>query len=451
MPITRRTFLGLAAASPGLAYWTSRPARSSAQMAGSVIPQVDGQRLRADLEALSVHGRTPGGSFSDGVSRVGYSDADVDGRRLVSSRMREAGLRVRVDAAGNIVGRREGRRADAPPVLFGSHIDSVPNGGNFDGPLGTLAAVEAVRTIDRRGVATEHPLEVIVWANEEGVAFGNGLCGSRAAAGELVPGELDHVWNGMTKADAIRRIGGDPDRIGEARRPPGSIRAYLELHIEQGGTLDRAGIPIGVVEGIVAIDRYEAVVRGVPNHAGTTRMPDRHDALIAAAQLILAVREIVTSEPWRQVGTVGQLGVTPNAPNVIPGLVRHTIELRDLSAARIAAMAERIRSRAAAIASETGTSIEITRTSHHEAALADPGIQSVIEQTAVALQLRSVRLPSGAGHDAQMAARLGPMGMIFVPSVGGISHSPEELTRWDDCARGAAVLANAVLAIDRAR
>lgn len=255
----------------------------------------------------------------------------------------------------------------------------------------------------------------------------------------------------MTKADAISRIGGDPDRIGEARRPPGSIRAYLELHIEQGGTLDRAGIPIGVVEGIVAIDRYEAVVRGVPNHAGTTRMPDRHDALIAAAQLILAVREIVTSEPGRQVGTVGQLGVTPNAPNVIQGLVRHTIELRDLSAARIAAMAERIRSRAAAIASETGTSIEITRTSHHEAALADPGIQSVIEQTAVALQLRSVRLPSGAGHDAQMAARLGPMGMIFVPSVGGISHSPEELTRWDDCARGAAVLANAVLAIDRAR
>jgi N-carbamoyl-L-amino-acid hydrolase len=299
-------------------------------------------------------------------------------------------------------------------------------------------------------MATTHPLEVIVWVNEEGVAFGNGLCGSRAAAGELVSGELGQIWNGMTKAEAIRRIGGDPDRIGEARRAPGSIRAYLELHIEQGGALDRGGVPIGIVEGIVAIDRYDAAVRGVPNHAGTTPMPDRHDALVAAAQLILAVREIVTAEPGRQVGTVGQLNVTPNAPNVVPGVVRHTIELRDLSSARIAAMADRIRARASEIAARTGTTIEIAQSSHHEAALADPGVQSVIERAAADLGLRSARLPSGAGHDAQMAARLGPMGMIFVPSVGGVSHSPKELTRWEDCAHGANVLLNAVLALDRA-
>jgi N-carbamoyl-L-amino-acid hydrolase len=451
MTITRRTFLGLAAAAPGLSYWPSPLHRAPAQEADAGGLRVDGQRLKADLEALSVHGRPPGGSFAAGVSRVAYSDADIEGRRLVSSWMREARLRVRIDTAGNIIGRRDGRRVDAPPILFGSHLDSVPNGGNFDGPLGTLSAIEVVRALERRGVITIHPLEVVAWANEEGVAFGNGLCGSRAVAGELAPGELDQVWNGMTMSDAIRRIGGDPVRIGEARRAPGSIRAYLELHIEQGGTLDREGVPIGVVEGIVAIDRYDAVIGGEPNHAGTTPMPDRHDALVAASQLVLAVREVVTSEAGRQVGTVGQLAVTPNAPNVVPGLVRHTIELRDLSAARIARLAGQIRARAAGIAARTGTTIEITATSHHEAALADPGIQHAIERTASGLGLRSVRLPSGAGHDAQMAARLGPMGMIFVPSVGGVSHSPKELTRWEDCTRGAAVLLNAVLAIDRAR
>jgi N-carbamoyl-L-amino-acid hydrolase len=170
---------------------------------------------------------------------------------------------------------------------------------------------------------------------------------------------------------------------------------------------------------------------------------------VAAAQLVLAVREIVTAEPGRQVGTVGKLTVTPNAPNVVPGLVQHTIELRDLSSARIAVLADRIKARAAEIAARTGTTIDITRTSHHEAALAHPAVQSIIERAAADLGLRSTRLPSGAGHDAQMAARLGPMGMIFVPSVGGVSHSPKELTRWDDCARGASVLLNAVLAIDR--
>ena len=451
MPLTRRSFLSLAAAAPGLALWTPAFSAAASQGANTGPIRTDGQRLRADIEALSIHGRPTGGSFANGVSRVGYSDADVAGRRLVSSWMHDAGLRVGIDAAGNIIGRRDGRRKDAPPILFGSHIDSVPEGGNFDGDLGTLAAIEAVRTLERRGMATTHPLEVIVWVNEEGVAFGNGLCGSRAAAGELVSGELGQVWNGMTKAEAVRRIGGDPDRIGEARRAPGSIRAYLELHIEQGGTLDRDGIPIGVVEGIVAIDRYDAVVRGVPNHAGTTPMPDRHDALVAAAQLILAVREIVTAEPGRQVGTVGKLDVSPNAPNVVPGVVRHTIELRDLSSARIAAMADRVRARASEIAARTGTTIEITRSSHHEAALADPAVQTVIERAAADLGLRSTRLPSGAGHDAQMAARVGPMGMIFVPSVGGVSHSPKELTRWEDCAHGANVLLNAVLAIDRAR
>lgn len=288
----------------------------------------------------------------------------------------------------------------------------------------------------------------MVWANEEGYAFGNGLCGSRAAAGELLPGELDHVWQGLTKREAVRRIGGDPDRIAEARRAPGAFHAYLELHIEQGGILDGAGIPIGVVEGIVAIDRYAVTITGEPNHAGTTPMPLRRDALRAASMLVIAVRDVVTAEPGRQVGTVGQLAVSPNVPNVVPGSVRHTIELRDLSADRLAALAGRIRERASAIERDTGTTIAIEQTSHHPAAMADGRIQEAIGAAASRLRLASRRMPSGAGHDAQMMARLGPMGMIFVPSIGGISHSPRESTSWDDCARGAAVLLDSVLAMD---
>ncbi|MBI3693832.1 MAG: Zn-dependent hydrolase [Acidobacteria bacterium] len=409
-------------------------------------PMIHAGRLRGHMEELSVYGRPARGSFADGVSRVAFSDADVAGRKYVMGLMRAAGLEPRIDAAGNILARRAGVEPGLEPILFGSHIDSVPSGGNFDGDLGSLAAIEAIQTLNERGITTKRPLEIVVWSNEEGVAYNNGLFGSRAAAGKLVPGELDHVWNGVKKSDAVRKIGGDPERIAEARRGP--FRAYLELHIEQGGNLEKAGIPVGVVEGIVSIDGYEVTVRGFANHAGTTPMPDRQDALVAAAQLTLAVHETVTREPGRQVGTVGQLQVTPNAPNVVPGLVRHTIELRDLSSAKIARLAETIRARAKEIAAQTRTEITMTLASHHESAMAAPEVQAAIEASAAGLGLRTTRLPSGAGHDAQAMALLGPMGMIFVPSVGGISHSPRELTRWEDCARGADVLLATVLALD---
>lgn len=431
MPLRRREFLSAIAAP---------------LLAGPNPAPIDAGRLRHHLETLSIHGRPAGGTFADGVSRVAFSDADVAGRDYVRKAIAAAGLQPRTDAAGNIFARCQGTDAAAAPVLFGSHIDSVPQGGNFDGDLGSLAALEVLQTIIERGIRTRRPLEMVVWTNEEGVAYGNGLFGSRAAAGKLLPGEMDHVWNGVLKADAVRKIGGDPARLEQARIAADSFRCYLELHIEQGGTLEKAGIPVGVVEGIVGIDRYEAVIRGFANHAGTTPMPDRQDALVAAARMTLAVREVVTSEAGRQVGTVGHIEVSPNAPNVIPGLVRHSIELRDLSMAKIERMAEAIRGRARQIAAETKTEIAIERQSRHESKLATPEIQALIEASAHDLGLASRRLPSGAGHDAQAMATLGPMGMIFVPSVGGVSHSPKELTIWEDCARGAQVLMGAVLA-----
>ncbi len=429
--LTRRSLLG------GLAL---------AGLARGAAPRVNGARLREHIEALSVFGRPAGGTFADGVSRVAYSDADVAGRRYVMSLMEAAAMKPRIDAAGNIFARREGTERSLPPVLFGSHTDSVPNGGNFDGDVGTLGAIEVVQSLNEAGVVTRRPLEVVDWCNEEGVAYNNGLYGSRAAAGHLEPGELDAVWNGVRKADAIRKVGGNPDRIAEARLKPGYFHCYLELHIEQGGTLDRAGIPIGVVEGIVAIDRYEVEIRGFANHAGTTPMAERHDALLAASHLVIAVNEIVTREPGRQVGTVGQIAVSPNAPNVVPGLVRLTVELRDLSAAKILDLGKVISAKAREIAAQTKTEIDMRPAAHHDPALATPKVQKSIEAACEKLGIASRRLPSGAGHDAQMMATLGPMGMIFVPSVAGISHAPKEFSRWEDCARGAQVLLETVLA-----
>ncbi len=412
---------------------------------------INGDRLRARLERMSEFGRPSGGSFSDGVTRVGYSEADRAARAWLARLMREVGLDVRIDAAGNIIGRREGRFPGAPPILFGSHSDSVVAGGNFDGPLGVLAAVETVHSLDESGLATRHPLEVVVWTNEEGVAYGDGLCGSRAAVGELTAAELEKVWNGFRKADAIRAMGGDPDRLAEARRAPGSIHAYLELHIEQGGLLEREGVPIGVVEGIVAIHRYECIVRGAANHAGTTPMAGRRDALLGASGLVQALHDVVLARQGRQVGTVGHLEVEPNAPNVIPGLVRLTVEMRDLSTVVLGEMAEQFRTLAADVATSTGTAIDIAPSCFHEPALSSPAVRSAIARSADRLGLAHLAMPSGAGHDAQIMARLAPMGMIFVPSAGGVSHSPRESTSWEDCARGADVLLGSLLALDELR
>ena len=425
-------------------------ARTSFAAAGARPPLADGPRvnaarLQASLETLSTFGRPIGGTFADGVSRVAYSDADVAGRAYAMGLMREAGLDPHVDTAGNITGRRAGTDASLKPIIIGSHIDSVPSGGNFDGQVGSMGAIEVIRTLNDHRVMTRHPLEVSLWSNEEG-----GTIGSAAVADVVTQQTLDRHFNGVPLRDGLRKIGGDPDRIGQARRAPGSFCCYVELHIEQGGILDKAGIPIGVVDGIVSIDDYDVDIQGFGNHAGTTPMGERHDALIAAAKLVEAVREIVTKTPGRQVGTVGHVEVFPNAVNVIPGRVKLSIEFRDLSADTVTRLGAEVAERAQLIAKQTATEISMLRVARIAPALADRGIQKQIEAAAASLGLATMHLPSGAGHDAQDLAKLGPMAMIFVPSVGGISHSPKELSRWVDCANGADVLLRTVLSIDRA-
>ncbi len=411
-------------------------------------PAVDAARLRNRLERLSTHGRPPGGTFADGVSRVAYSVADLTARAWLIDEIKSADIVPRIDAAGNIFA-RYGGQPNQPAILFGSHIDSVPGGGNFDGDLGTFSALEVIQAVQAAKVQTRHPLEMVLWAHEESTAFGIGTAASRIVAGDLQAGDMDKTWNGMKRSDAIKRIAGNPDRIETAVRGKGAWHSYVELHIEQGGTLDKARVPIGIVEGIVGIHRYDVVIEGFANHAGTTPMGERRDAMVAAAQLTLAVRDIAARRQGRQVGTVGRIEVEPNSPNVIPGRATLSVEFRDLSEQVLRELGDAVKARSAEIAKDTGTTITFTLASTNVGAAAASGVQQAIVRAADAAKVSSVlRLPSGAGHDAQQIARLCPMGMIFVPSVGGISHSPRELTSWDDCARGANVLLGAVLELD---
>jgi N-carbamoyl-L-amino-acid hydrolase len=404
-------------------------------------PRVDGARLLERLDRLARFGETPEG----GVNRVAFSEEDIRSRAYLKRLMEEAGLVVRIDSAGNMIGRREGLDHSLPVLACGSHTDTVPHGGKYDGALGVMAAIEAAQVLEDRGIRTRHPLEVIIFTDEEG-----GLIGSRALAGEISAEALEIVsHSGKTIREGIRALGGDPAKLESARRNTGEIEAFLEIHVEQGGVLERKGIDIGIVEGIVGINWWDVTIEGAANHAGTTPMDMRRDAMLAAAHFVVAVNTIVRAEPGRQVGTVGRIRAEPGAPNVIPGRVILSLELRDLSAEKIRMMFARIRAESLRIAERTGTEISFSAIDATAVpAPTHPRIRDLLESAAGELGLTSLRMPSGAGHDAQEMAGLAPIGMIFVPSEGGISHSPKENTRPQDLINGADVLLRTLLKID---
>lgn len=382
-----------------------------------------------------------------GRTRLAYSAEDLSTRSVVMGMMKELCMTVRVDAAGNIIGRHSGLET-RPAIAMGSHVDTVRNGGRFDGVLGVAAALECVATIRRSGYLTCHPLEVIVFANEEGQNFG-ALCGSRAMTGALEPDALTSTdGNGRSLVQAIEYVGGAPQRITSAVRHRGEVAWFLELHIEQGGVLEALQTPIGVVEGISGIAYTEVRVLGVANHSGTTMMEHRRDALVAAAELVTTVRDAALAQECR-VATVGRLIVGPNTPNVIPGEVSLTLELRDLRKERIEQTLEHLRKCGAAIGNRTGTQVEFIPRDFIEPVLCSAAVQDAIVGSCEELDLPYHRMPSGAGHDSQMMARIAPMGMIFVPSAGGISHSPEEYTSPEQCASGTEVLLRTVLRLDQ--
>ena len=405
-------------------------------------PTVDGGRLNAILADL----RRFGGTSDGGTTRLAYSDDDLAGRAYVAGVMERAGLDVSIDLAGNLIGRRAGTDPAALPIITGSHIDTVPAGGSYDGHVGSAAAIEVALTLHDHDIALRHPLEVIIFPNEEG-----GKTGSRALVGRVLPFELDIITaSGYTIGDGTARIGGDPARMAEAQREPGSLAGFLELHIEQGAFLEADGIQIGVVEGIVGIRRWNTTVRGMQNHAGTTPMPQRRDALVAAADLIRDVSEVANTTPGRQVATVGRIEAVPGAPNVVPGEVRATLEIRDLEMSKIASVFAEIERRARAVEEARGVTIALNHFYESLAAPTDPRFRDMVEASANDLGYTNVRMPSGAGHDAQSMAELGPIGMIFVPSRAGISHSPDEYSAPGDITRGANVLLHSVLRLDAA-
>lgn len=405
------------------------------------LPRGNSTRMEQRILALGKHGANPQG----GVSRVAYSDADLAGRAYVMSLMKSAGLDVSIDAGGNIIGKRKGTDPTLPVIAFGSHIDSVPGGGNYDGDVGSLGAIECIELMNENKITTRHPLEVIIFSNEEG-----GLIGSEALCGILQPATLELVsHSGKTIRQGITDIGGDVNRIPYTARKKGYYHAFLELHIEQGGVLDKNGIKIGVVEGIVGINQWNVTLQGKANHAGTTPMDQRQDAMLAAAKLTLAVNQSARSMTGRHVATVGQIRAEPGAPNVIPGRVVMSLEIRDLSHEKIQQLFGTIRAQGEAIATETGTTITYTSTNENLPALTDRRIQEQIAVAAKSLGLTYQVMPSGAGHDTQDMATIAPTGMIFVPSKNGVSHAPDEYTSPQDMANGASVLLQTILKLDR--
>ena len=400
----------------------------------------DSTRLGERMQTLATFGANQAG----GIDRVAFSDANIEALDWCGGHLREAGFSVERDLVGNLVARKAGTDPALDPIMFGSHVDSVPGGGNYDGQVGSMGAMEVAAVLADAGHTTRHPLEIMYFTNEEG-----GKTGSRALVGEVEPFELEiQTASGYTIGEGLQRLGGDPDRLSEARRAPGTLAAFVELHVEQGAVLDQDDLDIGVVEGIVGIMRWNVVVDGVTNHAGTTPMDRRQDAMVGAARFVTAAHRVARDTPGRQVATVGRLQAEPGAPNVIPGRVRMTLEIRDLSMDGIERTFAAIRARASDIADATGVRFSFDRFYTSRAAPTDMAIRDMVERSATERGLTSMRMPSGAGHDAQSIALICPVGMIFVPSLRGISHAPEERTEAVDIVNGTNVLLDTLLSID---
>ncbi len=400
--------------------------------------KIDRKRLEATIEELGRVGATARG----GLTRLALSDEDKQGRDLMIAWMRQAGLRVTVDQMGNIFGERPGAPGHAP-VMMGSHVDSVPTGGKYDGQLGVLCALEAIRVLNDQRVRTRHPVTLVIFTNEEGARFQPAMIASGVMAGKIA---LEDAYNardkdGLRLVDELERIG----YLGAEPCVPRPLRAYLELHIEQGPQLEEEGLSVGVVEGIVAIAWSRLTIHGVQDHAGPTPMRIRHDALVAAAEVVAGVRGIARELGGDLVTTVGNLTVGPNIPNAIPGRVTLSIDMRDPSDATLDRARPRLDRLVAEACQREGVTYELEHYWRVPYTPFDRDVVDAVERAARASGARHRRILSGAGHDAQYMAAIGPTGMVFVPSRGGRSHCEEEFTAIDDIEDGANTLLGAAL------
>jgi hydantoinase/carbamoylase family amidase len=408
--------------------------------------RVDGGRLLSRIDEL----RTIGGLPDGGVSRLAFTPEDAKAREMVAGYMTEAGLDVRMDAACNVIGTRDGELPGGATLLMGSHIDTVPNGGALDGAYGVLAAIEVLHTLQDHRIRLNRPAAVVAFTNEEGAGGSKGMWGSHAIAGALEPADLVGTDDeGTTMAELLAGIGGDVRRMAETAWPPGRIGAYLELHIEQGPVLEHEGFEIGVVEAITGRMTVNLCIRGEGNHSGTTPMELRKDALVAASRIVLAVQTLAGAAGLVRVATVGCCTVEPNAWNVVPASANLRVDLRDVSSAAIDKGLHRLRAIAADVAEMTDTAIDVAIDQVVAPVACDLDLRELIAGAADRLHLSRLDLPSGAGHDAQVIGRIAPIAMIFVPSQRGQSHTPTESTEPTQLVAGADVLLHTVLDYDR--
>lgn len=401
---------------------------------------VNGDRLNQTLEDLAQIGRQPDNT----IKRLAFSGEDLAARKKLREWMESAGMTVRIDAGSNLIGRYAGLNSDARALATGSHIDTVFSGGRFDGSLGVMAGLEVVRVLQENDIKLYHPYEVIAFADEERT-----MVGSKAIAGTASqdPERYETLDNEPIQA-CLAKAGGNWDKLASARRSREEIACFVELHVEQGGILEAIETDIGVVEGIVGQQRHRITIQGRANHAGTTPMNMRKDALTTAAHLILAIEDIAKHFPGDPVATVGTLQVWPNSINTVPGSVEFSLDMRDLSQDVINHMLNQLRRKIETVAVATRTRIRIKPELQVEPTLAAMNVQDLIVESCEELGLSFTHLPSRASHDAQEIGRFTDMGMIFVPSKEGISHSGDEYTSPEQCTRGANVLLRSLLKLD---
>jgi len=404
------------------------------------MTEINGPRLLEDLRAFSQIGGRPDG----GLDRLAWTEADLEGRRWLADRMRACGLDARTDPALNVFGHLAA--STGPWLLLGSHTDSVPRGGRLDGAYGTIAALEVLRALVEAHDSLAEHVEIVGWADEEGVRFENGLIGSRALAGELNPDDLEEQtdWQGEPVAVVLARAGVDLERINEAHEHLDFLNGYLELHIEQGPRMEADGFDLAVVTGIVGVHREKVRTEGVQNHAGTTPFRMRKDAGRAAARAVAGLRELVQAVDQEAVANVGAIHFDPGGINVVPGRAEFDLEVRHGNDAVVRGIVHTFHDRLHQICAEEGCRADADFRSYEPAVAMDAGVMAALERACQSLSSRVTKLASGAGHDASVMSRHVPTGMLFVPSIGGISHAPEENTSDEHLVVGARALLCAV-------
>ena len=395
------------------------------------------ERLVKDFEAMAQL-TAPG----EGINRLAFTDADWAGRQYIIDRMTDAGLSVEIDDFGNVIGYKIGKKPDLPAVMVGSHTDSVPNGGNYDGVVGVLSALEVIRSMIDDGYEHDHTIAVVSFMCEESGRFGNATLGSKAMRGELTLQDLHRLVDkqGISLYEALKGRNLNPDGI-ETMAYKGPVKSFTEIHIEQGKVLEHEQKTIGIVTGIAAPERFYVTIRGNADHSGATPMNLRHDALCGASKIILGIEEIASmQEEPPVVGTVGVVEVTPGAMNVIPGAVKLGVDIRSISKAARNSVVTLVKEFIDITAEKRGLSYTIETIAQDYPVEMHPAMIREIEEAVKSVGVEYMTMPSGAGHDAMHWAEVVPTGMIFIPCRDGISHNPAEFAEMDDIVTGAAVL-----------